>query len=221
MFQMNKIERNNMQIIFKILLMIALIVPNLVADDTLVNNNDVIINSNLEELPDAILKDLDKKKVSIASLIESRPTLISFWFLACEPCKKEMKYLDEFNIKYADSGFQVISINTDGSRALSSVKPFVNSKKYSFRVLSDPRSKYQRKLKGTSCPFTVMVDHNGNIISRHVGYNPGDEKKLEEEIIQLIDNAQADTLYLKTRPKTPDSKSSLNGINSALDNDDK
>ncbi len=210
-----------MQIIFKILLMIALIVPNLVADDTLVNNNDVIINSNLEELPDAILKDLDKKKVSIASLIESRPTLISFWFLACEPCKKEMKYLDEFNIKYADSGFQVISINTDGSRALSSVKPFVNSKKYSFRVLSDPRSKYQRKLKGTSCPFTVMVDHNGNIISRHVGYNPGDEKKLEEEIIQLIDNAQADTLYLKTRPKTPDSKSSLNGINSALDNDDK
>ena len=218
---MNKIERNNMQIIFKILLMIALIVPNLVADDTLVNNNDVIINSNLEELPDAILKDLDKKKVSIASLIESRPTLISFWFLACEPCKKEMKYLDEFNIKYADSGFQVISINTDGSRALSSVKPFVNSKKYSFRVLSDPRSKYQRKLKGTSCPFTVMVDHNGNIISRHVGYNPGDEKKLEEEIIQLIDNAQADTLYLKTRPKTPDSKSSLNGINSALDNDDK
>lgn len=221
MFQMNKIEGNNMQIIFKILLMIALIVPNLVADDTLVNNNDVIINSNLEELPDAILKDLDKKKVSIASLIESRPTLISFWFLACEPCKKEMKYLDEFNIKYADSGFQVISINTDGSRALSSVKPFVNSKKYSFRVLSDPRSKYQRKLKGTSCPFTVMVDHNGNIISRHVGYNPGDEKKLEEEIIQLIDNAQADTLYLKTRPKTPDSKSSLNGINSALDNDDK
>tara|TARA_Y100001970_G_scaffold60084_1_gene76542 strand:+ start:7065 stop:7721 length:657 start_codon:yes stop_codon:yes gene_type:complete len=218
---MNKIEGNNMQIIFKILLMIALIVPNLVADDTLVNNNDVIINSNLEELPDAILKDLDKKKVSIASLIESRPTLISFWFLACEPCKKEMKYLDEFNIKYADSGFQVISINTDGSRALSSVKPFVNSKKYSFRVLSDPRSKYQRKLKGTSCPFTVMVDHNGNIISRHVGYNPGDEKKLEEEIIQLIDNAQADTLYLKTRPKTPDSKSSLNGINSALDNDDK
>ena len=199
MFQMNKIEGNNMQIIFKILLMIALIVPNLVADDTLVNNNDVIINSNLEELPDAILKDLDKKKVSIASLIESRPTLISFWFLACEPCKKEMKYLDEFNIKYADSGFQVISINTDGSRALSSVKPFVNSKKYSFRVLSDPRSKYQRKLKGTSCPFTVMVDHRGVIKSRHVGYNPGDEKKIEQEIIELIKQANPDTLRLNVK----------------------
>ena len=186
--------------------------------------DDIKNNGNFEKLPDTILKDLDKKKVNISSLIKSRPTLISFWFLACEPCKKEMKYLDEFNIKYADSGFQVISINTDGSRALSSVKPFVNSKKYSFKVLSDPRSKYQRKLKGTSCPFTVMVDHNGNIISRHVGYNPGDEKKLEKEIIQMINNAQADTLYLKTRPKIPNSNSSLYDIDSSnikLDDNEK
>tara|TARA_Y100000994_G_scaffold50493_1_gene39951 strand:+ start:2562 stop:3185 length:624 start_codon:yes stop_codon:yes gene_type:complete len=154
----------------------------------------------IEKLPSVILKDLDNKKVNIADFLESGPMLISFWFLACEPCKKEMKYLSEFNIKYAESGFKVISINTDGSRALSSVEPFVESKKYSFKVLSDPRSKYMRKLKGTSCPFTVMVDHNGNIVSRHVGYNPGDEKKLEKEIIELIDAANSDTLYISTRP---------------------
>ena len=71
--------------------------------------------------------------------------------------------------------------------------------------MSDPRSKYQRKLKGISCPFTVIVDHNGNIISRHVGFNPGDEKKLEKEILQLIHNAQSDTLYLNTRPKIKES----------------
>ena len=49
-----------------------------------------------------------------------------------------MKYLDEFNQKYSESGFQVISINTDGSRALSSVEPYVDSKNI-FKVLSDPR----------------------------------------------------------------------------------
>ena len=176
-----------------------------ITEDTNSLNQNIADESKVEKLPDAILKDLDNKKVSISDIVESRPTLISFWFLACEPCKKEMKYLDEFNIKYAESGFQVISINTDGSRALSSVEPFVDSKKYSFKVLSDPRSKYQRKLKGTSCPFTVIVDHNGNIISRHVGFNSGDEKKLEKEILQLINNAQADTLYLNTRPKVKES----------------
>jgi len=195
-------ERFCMTMIFKILFIITTLTSVAITEDT---NQNIVDESKVEKLPDATLKDLDNKKVSISDIVESRPTLISFWFLACEPCKKEMKYLDEFNIKYADSGFQVISINTDGSRALSSVEPFVDSKKYSFKVLSDPRSKYQRKLKGTSCPFTVIVDHNGNIISRHVGFNSGDEKKLEKEILQLINNAQADTLYLNTRPKVKDS----------------
>tara|TARA_B110000438_G_scaffold260411_1_gene270441 strand:+ start:374 stop:976 length:603 start_codon:yes stop_codon:yes gene_type:complete len=163
------------------------------------NVKEVEIKKKLEFIPDQQLKDLDNKRVSIHKLIEGRPTLISFWFLACEPCKKEMKYLDEFNKKYSDSGFQVLSINTDGSRALSSVEPFVDSKKYSFKVLSDPKSLYQRKLKGTSCPFTVMVDHKGVIWSRHVGYNSGDEKKLEKEILEMIEYQNSDTLYLQVK----------------------
>ena len=167
-------------------------------DDTLIVDD----SKDWELLPDQQLKDLDNKRVSIHKLIEGRPTLISFWFLACEPCKKEMKYLDEFNKKYSDSGFQVISINTDGSRALSSVEPFVDSKKYSFKVLSDPKSLYQRKLKGASCPFTVIVDHKGRIWSRHVGYNVGDEKKLEKEILELIKFQETDTLKLEVKDST-------------------
>ena len=65
--------------------------------------------------------------------------------------------------------------------------------------MSDPRSQYMRKLKGASCPYTVLVDHNGNIFSRHVGYNPGDEVKLEEEILSMLQN------YEETKPKNTDS----------------
>ena len=186
---------------FKILFIVIVIFSLGISEENAGSVDDIKDVVSLEKLPDAILKDLDNKKVSMSKLIESKPTLISFWFLACEPCKKEMKYLDEFNKKYSESGFQVISINTDGSRALSSVEPFVDSKKYSFKVLSDPRSKYQRKLKGTSCPYTVMVNHEGNIVSRYVGYNPGDEVKLEKEIIKLIEASQPDSLNLNTRPK--------------------
>jgi len=190
-------------IIFKLLLFFFLFCEKSFSNEDVVldtSKTDTLkVNEDLEYLPDEFLKDLDNKKVNMYDLLDARPALISFWFLACEPCKKEMKYLDEFNKKYADTGFQVISINTDGSRALSSVEPFVKSKKYSFKVLSDPRSKYQRKLKGTSCPFTVMVDHRGVIIARHVGYNPGDEKKIEQEIIELINKANPDTLRLNVK----------------------
>ena len=159
--------------------------------------SDTLSSEKEDYLPDTFLKDLDNKKVSVLEYLDSKPALISFWFLACEPCKKEMKYLDEFNQKYEESGFKVLSINTDNSRAIKSVKPFVESKKYSFKVLNDPRSAYQRKLKGTSCPYTVMVNHNGIITSRHVGYNAGDEKKIELEIIELINDTLPDSLKIE------------------------
>jgi len=140
-----------------------------------------------EILPNETLKNLKNKPIEIYSYLESGPILISFWFLACEPCKKEMKFLDEFNEKYSEYGFKVVSINTDNSRGFKSVKPFVRSKKYTFDVLSDPRSKYFKKLAGNICPYTVIVDKDGTIISKHVGFSPGDEIELEKKIVSLLD----------------------------------
>ena len=155
----------------KYILIISILVASLFADD---------------KLPDTFLKDLNGKKVSVHEYLDGGPVLISFWFLACEPCKKEMKFLDEYHQKYSDSGFKVLSINTDNSRTINRVKPFVKSKKYSFPILNDPKSLFFRKLGGKVCPYTVLVDHKGNIVKKHSGYNPGDEVKLEKEILDMI-----------------------------------
>ena len=47
-------------------------------------------------------------------------------------------------------------------------------------------------------PFVLIADSTGQIMSRHIGYNPGDEKKLEKEIIHLlaISEDKADTLLM-------------------------
>ena len=139
-----------------------------------------------EKLPETFLKDLNGKKVSVYDVWDEGPMAISFWFLACEPCKKEMKFLDEYNKKYSEQGFKVLSINTDNSRTINRVKPFVKSKKYSFTVLNDPKSLFFRKMGGKVMPFVIVADNKGEVINRHVGYNPGDEKKLEKEILHLL-----------------------------------
>ena len=138
------------------------------------------------KLPQGFMKDLNNKKVNIQDYIQDGPMFISFWFLACEPCKKEMKYLDIYNEKYSKYGFKVVSINTDNSRTFSRVKPYVNSKKYSFDVLSDPKSLFFRKMGGQQCPYSILFDEKGNIISKHVGFNPGDEVKIEREIVEVL-----------------------------------
>ena len=148
----------------------------------------ILLSFNLfaDLLPSGQLKDLDKKKINLIDVVDGDAAVINFWFLACEPCKKEMKYLSQYNSKYSKYGFKVISINTDNARTLNKVKPFVKSQDYSFPVLLDPKSLYFRKIGAKLCPYLLVVNNKGEIVNRHSGYNPGDEIKLEHEIVSLI-----------------------------------
>ena len=137
-------------------------------------------------IPNIKLKDLKNNKVMLEDFYSQGPILMNFWTLSCEPCKKEMKHLSRINEKYAESGFQVVSINMDSPRTMRKVKQFVNSQKYSFRVLLDPRTELFRKIGGSVMPLVVLVNMDGTIEKRHIGYSPGDEVGLEKEIVEII-----------------------------------
>ena len=160
-------------------------------------------------LPNIKLKDLKNKRQELSQYYSDGPILINIWNLACEPCKKEMKELDKLNKKYGAQGFEVVSINIDNTRSMSKVKSYVNSQKYSFTVLSDPKAEFFRKMGGKVMPFVIIADSTGEIINRHVGYNPGDEIRLEKEILHILqplaenpDSLQADTEPKQTHPIT-------------------
>ena len=145
-----------------------------------------IVWAGTQHLPKMKLKDLNNKRQELSQYYSDGPILMNFWNLACEPCKKEMKELDKLHLKYEKQSFKVVSINIDNTRSMSKVKSYVNSQKYSFTVLSDPKAELFRKMGAKVMPFVIIADSTGEIINRHVGYNPGDEKKLEEEIAVLL-----------------------------------
>ena len=152
-----------------------------------------------QHLPKIKLKDLKNNRQELSQYYSDGPILINFWNLACEPCKKEMKELDKIHVKYFDKGFEVVSINIDNTRSMSKVKSYVNSQKYSFTVLSDPKAELFRKMGAKVMPFVIITDRTGKIINRHVGYNPGDEKVLEKEILHLltVPEMKADSLQIE------------------------
>ena len=165
--------------------------------------------SGTNHLPNMKLKDLKNKRQELSQYYSDGPIMINIWNLACEPCKKEMKELDKLNKKYGAQGFEVVSINIDNTRSMSKVKSYVNSQKYSFTVLLDPKAEFFRKMGGKVMPFVIIADSTGKIINRHVGYNPGDEIRLEKEILHLLqplaenpDSLQADTEPKQTHPIT-------------------
>ena len=116
--------------------------------------------------------------------------------------------LNKLNIKYRDQGFDYVSINIDTPRSMSKVKSYIKSQKFSFTVLSDPKAELFRKMGGKVMPFVVIADSTGEIINRHVGYNPGDEKELEKEILTLLSVAELTSDTLQVEPKLPISEES-------------
>jgi hypothetical protein len=78
-----------------------------------------------------------------------------------------------------------VAISIDDSRNISKVKTYVNGNKWKYTVLIDPNQDLRRAFNFDGPPFTVVVDKEGNIVSRHLGYKNGDEFILEDEIKKL------------------------------------
>jgi len=139
---------------------------------------------------------LNGDPIKFNDLYSDVPVLFSFWFLSCAPCREEMKHLSKFNEQYKDSGFKVISINTD---IKSKGKVRSAAKKYSFDILFDVNGKdgLLKKFGSNACPFTVLVNMDGTIYSKHLGYEVGDEIALEKEILEFIEyNKQFSSLII-------------------------
>ena len=129
---------------------------------------------------------IKNKKVELEKLYSKGPVLISFWALWCEPCKEEMRHLNQIYKKYKDNGFTILGINQDSPKSVSKVRAYVASHKIDFPIALDPDFQFLQKMNGQSIPYLLLFDTNGKIVYKNVGYLPGDETKLENEIRKLL-----------------------------------
>ncbi len=144
-------------------------------------------NDKLPIVPDFKLKNLEGERIALSDLLGKGPILISFWATWCKPCIKELPHLQELYEKYKDRGFLVVAISEDAPRSVSKVRSFIAGKRYTFLVLLDDNNSVQRKLNFRAIPYTMLLDKEGHIVHKRMGYRPGDERLLEEEFLSLIE----------------------------------
>jgi peroxiredoxin len=149
--------------------------------------------------PDFNLPDMNGKNYQLSENLGKGPILINFWATWCIPCREEMKKLKKIYQTYEKDGLQILSISIDDPKTVNKVKSFIKTNRYPFTVLLDTNNEVFQMYKGTNPPLSILMDKTGSIVYDHTGYRKGDEKKMEEEILALIDAEK--TSKEKTDPK--------------------
>lgn len=133
---------------------------------------------------DFTLPDLDNNDVTLSTLIEKGPVMLSFWATWCSPCKEELKKMQPIYEKYKEYGFEYLAINTDNQKSIAKVKSYITSQGYTFKVLLDFEKKVIEAYGGKEdeIPYSVLIGKDKTILNTHLGFKSGDEVKIEEEI---------------------------------------
>lgn len=136
------------------------------------------------------LPDLDGNNVKLSQLLQKGPVMISFWALWCVPCKEEMRVMSDVFNKYKDSGFVYIAMNQDSPKSSTKVKSYIESKNYKFIVLLDSDTHVFESFGGQNLPFGILINKKGDVVKTYTGYITGDESKLEEDIVKVINESK-------------------------------
>ena len=99
----------------------------------------------------------------------------------------ELPRLQKLYESYRNQGFEVVAV--DAFRDTKQATKFIEDKGLSFKLLENGTEDAEvvSSMFGVyAFPTSLLVDREGRVMYAHVGFELGDEQKLEEEIKSLL-----------------------------------
>jgi hypothetical protein len=99
----------------------------------------------------------------------------------------EFPHIDGLVAKYGARGFVVVTVNTmPGSDAQGAA--MMAKKKYRFTHLTTPTDKWATEnYKFEGAPTTVLLDQQGRVVLRHLGFSLAGVRGMDEAIGELLE----------------------------------
>ncbi|MQX36607.1 TlpA family protein disulfide reductase [Roseospira navarrensis] len=103
--------------------------------------------------------------------------VLNFWATWCGPCVREMPALDRLQATLGGPRFEVVAVSVDQA-SMDTLRGFYRQTGVETLALyHDPGSALAGALKVSGLPTTVILDHEGRELARHMGYMDWDHRR--------------------------------------------
>ncbi len=146
-----------------------------------------------ENAPAFTLRNLKGEEVSLEGL-RGKVLVLDFWATWCGPCKASFPGMQTAVNKFADrKDVEFLFIDTweNAEDKAKAAGDFIASKSYTFNVLMDLDNQVVTKFGVSGIPTKFVVDRNGKIRFKAVGFN-GNDQELVDELSIMIEIAGGD-----------------------------
>jgi peroxiredoxin len=113
------------------------------------------------EAPDFILTDLEGKQHQLSDY-KGKGVFLNFWGTWCEPCEREMPYMDNQYEYYKTQGVEVLAVNIAESNV--AVQSFVDKHDLSFPVVLDKDRQVLNAYGVGPLPTTFLINPEGEVV---------------------------------------------------------
>jgi cytochrome c biogenesis protein CcmG/thiol:disulfide interchange protein DsbE len=108
--------------------------------------------------------------------------LVNLWATWCAPCRAEIPDLEAAYQAHGDDEFVVLGVNQGETR--ETIQPFVDEFDVTYPVQLDEQGELMKMYRGQGLPMSLLVDEDGVIQVRHVGYLTADQ--LDDYLAPLL-----------------------------------
>jgi peroxiredoxin len=148
------------------------------SEETKVENTDSIA------APDFTLEDVDGNVYTLSDY-KGKVVLINLWTIYCPSCRREISKLIKLREKYKDEELVILGIGFDKNR--NNLKAFSNLNKMNYHILVGNKE-ILTKYRIIGVPTTFIMNKEGVLTDTIIGYNNRMGKKIEEKLLELLEN---------------------------------
>jgi thiol-disulfide isomerase/thioredoxin len=115
--------------------------------------------------------------------LRGRVVLLDFWATWCAPCRVVIPKLDALQARYGAQGLSVLGVSTEDS---ADVATFTQHMAMRYGVGVDKHAQTTRSYGVVSLPTLIVIDKRGVVRDVAVGYDPGEDARLDALVRTLL-----------------------------------